>query len=265
MHRCVVLLLLLVSAVCYADSYQVRDEQRKVVYTKWMASFDEVVALSSDQQAKDVHRFVADHGMFAVLRGRSLGFLEPKKPNRLAILALMPQDQIENSVWGHATAPDVPATYIDKYRVVVLDSAQFSSLWRGFLLGHLAFISWDHAKRGYRWPEGYHDSGEGEVKASTFQSRLQRLVGGKSYAKWIDHKIELMRREMRRRGMRLGRAFPERGPYDRQLDQIFGPSLSAFDRRTRQSQCWRDACWTMLDREYQGNREAVKRAMIVSP
>ncbi|HEY1074989.1 MAG TPA: hypothetical protein VGE59_04865 [Patescibacteria group bacterium] len=230
------------------------DTRRKKVFASYSEAFRNLAARSSNPEVKAVYNFLVQHEMAATLRGNSLSLFEKKKPNRVAVLTVLPEDPAEVQ---SLLREEAGARFVDETQMVCLREKLVSKFSAVLAYGHEWYHAYDYDKRGYSWPEGYYESGEGELNAYNFQLLLQSEVGGSAYEAWVNRKCESVADEAQLHQGEAGYVL-KAGDYDPELDKILGPSVSDFDRETRQKQCWRAAVWRMYDRYLVGDPKQAK-------
>src|SRR6185503_5206214 len=188
-------------------------------------------------------------------------FLEAaKSPVWLGFVVIMTGEQMPGPHWQNiASNKGFGANFFAESRtIVVRDHAPTSPIWKGIILLHEG----NHAGTAIFAPYNQKDPmlfSMDERDSHEFENRLLSALGGKPYELLLNREVERMKLLILSKGDEIGSLFVGRTDYNSDLDKIFGPAQSQFEKDYRQTHVWLHAVFTMLDRECkQGDIEMIK-------
>jgi len=151
--------------------------------------------------------------------------------------------------------------------MLLLAHAPISTSWRGIILAHEGFHAYDFLSKPYDWndPKTF---AEHEVQAHTLQNGLMSEAGGEAYQKYLEKEVERLRKTIviRKEGAdSYVKSYPNRSVYNVELDHVFGPTESEFEKDIRATHTWIHAVFSLIEKDFPSKQHLhLKREFLVS-
>lgn len=233
--------------------------QRKAIIQEWIAQADAIAQKTKNPQAIKIVDLLKTNGVMCRPNENGIQFLEGATPGKtwVGFVPIMKNEVMPNQKWKDMAESNdgAGAHYIaDANTIVLLDSTPTSPIFKGIILLHEG----NHAAIALFNPYDQSDLRlfcYDERDTHEFQNSLMAAVGGKVYQDMLNKEIQRMKDIDDKNGIRHADAFTGRGPYNPELDKIFGPAQSQVERDLRQTHIWIHAVFTMIDMYGSGDKE----------
>ncbi len=235
--------------------------QRQPIKNKWVECAEKIARIAHDQQADLVMDLLKNNTLLCMPSDQGVKFLEGATPGKpwIGFVSILPEDQLPSDHWRElANSHNFGAIFApEAMTIIVRENMPCSPIWKGIILLHEG----DHAGHMIYAPYDWHNStifSMAERDTHEFQNRIMSIIGGEAYADLIDQEVNRLRNATIKDGGKIGEFIPSRTKYDSQLDVIFGPAESEFERDMRETHVWIHAMFTLIDRDFKGDKERVK-------
>lgn len=236
--------------------------QRRAVQKRWLDAATMVAEKTADPVAIGLANFIAKNMLLGQpgLDG-SVGQLEfgttPKK--RFLLVIILPADVLRYPDLGPKIASTAAATFNAFPPRITIFPQPVSEVWQGLILLHEGA----HASMYLSEP---YDIGNPEINAMRevavheFCNGLIAKIGGPSYMALLDEEINRLKAARAAANPAPGEQFMGNIlPYDKRLDQIFGPSKTNFEEGLRRATFYTHASFELINRDYgPESREAIE-------
>lgn len=138
-----------------------------------------------------------------------------------------------------------------------------SQTFKGILLAHEGL----HVMRFLEHPyeeQSEEEYCEEERIAHEFQNRLMLALGGRAYENLLQAEANRLYADVKKSGRRVSEAFSEKGKYHAEMDAIFGPALSDYEREFRETGLWIHANFIVIDRYVKKDAEDAKSRFLLT-
>jgi hypothetical protein len=235
------------------------------VRSSWFAEGDRVAAKTGNRDARFIMDMLKANTVLAlpeVIAGRrAVRYLEDAKTDRpwFALITL-PYGGMVPEAW-RGPRDSYAAMYNPDMRTLVVLDVPISPDWKGIVLLHEG----DHAAAMTYAPYDWRDDAEfcrAERDTHEFENDLVLALGGPAYLKLLNQEVARLRTNSEKKA--IGTSFPNRLKYYDDLDPIFGPARSDFEKALRATHVWLHACFVLLERDYKGDVQEQKAKLLYS-
>ena len=236
--------------------------KREVEATKWLAALQQVAEKTTDakthQRVDDILQMFVKRGVVVVPTENGMWippFADDKDSVR--IIVLTPSDR-KLGAWKKYFEKSSGVMFTPEYRgVVIKTSDPISVPFMGFTLGHegnhLLNLLNDPKKN-----KTVKEVCEAERDTYEFEGRLLASYAG--YKQFATAEAFLSASSVKQTAN--GAVFSWRGKHHEELDSIFGPALSEYEKKGREMLTWIDIIFRAIDGYYAVDQEAAKAEFI---
>lgn len=231
---------------------------REIEATKQLGAFQKIAEKTTDvkthKHADEVLHMLTERGVVVVPTENGIWippFADDKDSIRIVVLT---HAEEKYGVWKRYFEKNSGAFFDPEYRAVVIKNTdKISSELSGFNLGHegnhaLLFLKNQNIRSRKEFCEEERDTYE-------FEFRLMASYPG--YEQYISKEAARLASSVKKTasGEIL---FPWSGKYHTELDGIFGPALSEYEKKGRETITWIDIVFHAIDISYTGDKEELK-------
>lgn len=242
------------------DSKVLSVRRQSALVKQWLEAGDSIFSKTKNPKAKEIMDFLWERGAIGVLTKKEiyLVILKNEVPvgKRIVLIATKEEDRNRDPYLEAVWSLGLDAFFdFEKNIILGKNLQEISTRWLGITLMRVGY----HVLLLHQSPYNWKDFGkfcEKEMEARIFQHEIMERIGGDEYKKYIEKKSQWLKKVILGRGGQVGEDYSLWSEYDSEIDILFGPAKSEFERRSRVDTLWFHVHFHLFDQEFkEGSRE----------